>query len=924
MFFFSRKRQEKKLRRQSRQPLTLEVLEDRALLSTTPTTVLDLNGLSVDQTKYSSTDILVRFQETPGKAGGPAIVSGTTLGSALPLTNGFYQIDLGKGMTVAKALSAYKAEKGVLDAEPDYELTVSSVPNDPLLSQQWSLNNTGQSGGKAGADIHAEQAWSVTNSSPNVVVAVLDTGIDYDQPDLYDNIWINQGEIPDYWYTKSSPSSGYNKIVYKSQIKTATPGVITFRDLNNWVNKGLVWDNNGDGHIDAGDLLRSIKQGGWMSGSSTKDGDSAHPNDLFGWNFVSNNNNPMDDNGHGTNVAGILGAVGNNGAGVAGVDWNVQIMPVKFIGANGYGSVSSFIDALDYAVQHGAKITNNSWEGAPYSQPLYNAFLNAEQHGVIAVAAAGNEGANNDTNTDYPASFSTSLNNVVTVAATTNTDQLASFSNYGVNSVDLAAPGVNILSTLPNGRYGAMSGTSMATPEVTGALALVWGQHPNWSYTQVIDQVLNTTDKLASLQGKVKTGGRLDLAAAVGWNLSTQTRPEITSVKPEGSTSNTMDRIVLTFNEAIDVSSFSASAVSLTKPNGDKIPVSVQVVSNSGDRQIELWFANQTMLGNYKLTINSSVRDLQGVAMWTYNTTIVLQAPKTYTHSTATTIKAHALTTSTLSMPSGTIGDLTVKLNINYPYDRDLYIYLISPTGKTIALDYNRGGWSANFTNTVFSQDASTPIGNGKAPFSGTYRPDGSLDQLTGTSSGGSWRLAVYNSGSKSGTLLNWSLTVTPAISVSNVPTSTATKPAISTPTAATKTYANSTAETVKPKSLTVSSVSVPAGANVGKVEVRVNVKYPDDRDLYVYLISPTGKTIALDCTRGGWSANLTNTVFSQDASTPIGNGKAPFSGTYRPDGSLDQLIGSKAGGTWRLAVRNFGTHYGTLVDWSLILTPAA
>src|SRR5262249_51061939 len=133
MFFFSRKRQEKKLRRRSQQPLTLEALEDRALLSTTPTTLLDLNRLTVDPSKYSSIDILVRLQETPGQTGGPAIVAGTTLGSQLPLTNGFYQIDLGKGMTVANALSAYKAEKGVLDAEPDYELSVSSVPNDPLL-----------------------------------------------------------------------------------------------------------------------------------------------------------------------------------------------------------------------------------------------------------------------------------------------------------------------------------------------------------------------------------------------------------------------------------------------------------------------------------------------------------------------------------------------------------------------------------------------------------------------------------------------------------------------------------------------------------------------------------------------------------------------------------------------------------------------
>ena len=375
--FPPRNRQEKRSHRTIQQPLTLEALEDRTLLSTSPTTLLDLNGLSVDPSQYSSTDILVSFQGTPGTSGGPAVVAGTTLGSSLPLVSGLYEVNLSGGMSVAQALAAYKAEAGVLDAEPDYNLTVSTVPNDPLLNQQWNLHNTGQSGGTPAADIHAEQAWSVTNGSPSVVVAVMDTGIDLNAIDLYQNIWINQAEIPNQWYTKSSASSGYNTLVNKWQIKTETPGVITFHDLNNPVNKGLVWDNNGDGRIDAGDLLRWNTQGGWMSGS-TKDGDTAHRDDLFGWNFVSNNDSPLDDNGHGTNVAGILGAVGNNGTGVSGVDWNVQIMPVKFIGVNGDGSVSAFIQGLNYAVLHGAKITNNSWEGAPYSQTLYDAINNAQ------------------------------------------------------------------------------------------------------------------------------------------------------------------------------------------------------------------------------------------------------------------------------------------------------------------------------------------------------------------------------------------------------------------------------------------------------------------------------------------------------------------------------------------------------------------
>jgi subtilisin family serine protease len=905
-----RNRQGKKLRRSSRQPLTLEVLEDRTLLSSTPTTLLDLHGLTVNPNQYSSTDILVQFQKTPGTPGGPAIASGTTLGNQLPLETNFYQVNLNPGMTVDQALAAYKAEQGVLDAEPDYELKVSSVPNDPLFNQQWALNNTGQGGGTAGADIHAEQAWSVTTGNRNVVVAVLDTGVDYNNPDLAENIWINQAAIPSYWYTKSSSSSGYNKIVYKSEIKTATPGLITMADLNNPVNAGLVWKSDGDSLVDAGDLLRPLSEGGWEQSGNT--------NALIGWNYVNNNNNPMDENGHGTNVAGILGAVGNNGTGVAGVDWNVQIMPVQFMGADGEGSVSDFIQALNFAVQNGAKITNNSWEGAPYSSALYDAFLNAQQHGVISVAAAGNEGSNNDYSPDYPASLSTNLNSVVAVAATTNTNQLASFSNYGSQSVALAAPGVNILSTLPNNQYGAMSGTSMAAPEVAGAMALVWGQHPTWSYTQVINQVLNTTQKLPSLQGKVKSGGLLDLAAAVGYSPSISSVLAVTSVSFQGPTSTSLNCITLKFNEAINPYTFTSSSVTLTAPNGSTIPVTVRVVSGSNNEQFQLWCSNQTAPGDYRLSINSSVRSAQGVAMTPYQTTLRLSATqtsttKTYTNSTAESIKANSLTVSSLSLPAGTVGNLAVKLNVNYPVDKDLYVYLISPTGKTIALDYNRGGIGANFTNTVFSDQASTPIADGKAPFSGTYRPEASLSQLIGTNTNGTWRLVIRNYGSHSGTLLNWSLSVTPASSSS---TTTATA-------ATTKTYTNSTAESIKPKSLTVSSVTAPAGT-VRNVEVRLNVNYPDDRDLYVYLISPSGKTIALDYNRGGWYGNLSNTTFSDQASTPIADGKAPFSGTYRPESSLSQLNGSKAGGTWRLAIRNYGSHYGTLDNWSLILTSAS
>jgi subtilisin family serine protease len=505
-----------------------------------------------------------------------------------------------------------------------------------------------------------------------------------------------------------------------------------------------------------------------MTPNNTKDGDTAHPNDLFGWNFVNNTNNPLDDNGHGTNVSGILGAVGNNGMGVAGVDWNVQIMPIKFLGSDGQGAISAFIQGLNYAVQHGAKISNNSWEGAPYSQALYDAINNARAHGQIFVAAAGNESANDDATADYPASFSQSLNNVVAVAATDSSDHLASFSNWGPHSVDLAAPGVNILSTLPNGQYGAMSGTSMATPEVTGALALVWGLHPNWSYTQVINQVLNSVDKLPSLQGKVASGGRLDVAAAVGWNLSTRTTPLITSIRAEGPTptSTTMDSLWLTFNEPIDVSTFSSSLVRLTDSTGKVIPVIVRVVNNSGDRQMALIFPNQTVPGNYQLSLSSGIYDLMGNALAPYQATITVrgEGSQTYTNSTAAAIQAGSLTMSTLSVPSGgSIGGVQVRLDISYPDDGELYIYLIAPNGKAIAMTYNRGGRGVNFQNTVFADQVGTPIAAGQAPFAGSYRPDSALSQLNSLSAAGTWRLAIKDSGGHGGTLLSWSLILTPA-----------------------------------------------------------------------------------------------------------------------------------------------------------------
>ena len=241
------------------------------------------------------------------------------------------------------------------------------------------------------------------------------------------------------------------------------------------------------------------------------DGDGL-ANDLHGWNFLTNTSDVSDDNGHGTHVSGILAATGNNGIGVAGVNWKAQIMPLKFIGADGNGSVDDAIRAIYYAVDHGARVINASWGGGDHVQTLTDAISYANVHNVVFVTAAGNESVNNGVRRSYPADDR--LPNTISVAAIDINGALASFSNYGATTVDIAAPGVNIRSTVPGG-YATYSGTSMSTPYVSGVVSLLVGLHPELTAAQLVQRVLNAAKPLPSLQGKVITGGVVDAANAV-------------------------------------------------------------------------------------------------------------------------------------------------------------------------------------------------------------------------------------------------------------------------------------------------------------------------------------------------------------------------------------------------------------------------
>lgn len=254
---------------------------------------------------------------------------------------------------------------------------------------------------------------------------------------------------------------------------------------------------------------------------------SGYINDLHGINATvlpsnSASGNPADNNGHGTHVSGIIGAVGNNATGTTGVAWKVQLMELKFLDSTGSGAVSDEIACIDYAIAHGASIINASFGTTGFSSSEFAALQLARSSGIIFVAAAGNDGLDADNGNDYPAGYA--LDNIVSVAATTRTDALASYSNYGSGSIDLAAPGDEILSTYNSSdtSYEVLSGTSMATPHVVGALALLKAHFPSDTYRQLINRLLRSASKIPGLGGKVQSGGRLNLALALA---STDNRP---------------------------------------------------------------------------------------------------------------------------------------------------------------------------------------------------------------------------------------------------------------------------------------------------------------------------------------------------------------------------------------------------------------
>lgn len=403
-------------------------------------------------------EVLVKFKSSASREAIESLTSrlNDRVEDRIENAPGWTAIDDLDNANTAALIAQYRTFAEVESVEENYEIkipdsvdemTASVRPTDPQFSEQWALMNDGQRGGKQGADISATLAWVKTTGTRDVVVAVLDSGVDYNHEDLKPNMWTRPANMSPY-----------------------------------------------------------------------QDSDLGTVDDEHGFNAIDNASDPMDENGHGTHCAGIIGAEGENNLGIAGVNWKVQIMPLKFMGAGGYGTTKDAIEAINYVIERkkagvNVRIISASWGSTQKSQALEDVIRKAYENDILFVAAAGNSSVNNDRQPHYPSSYN--VPNVISVAALDRHDQLAGFSNYGVKSVAVAAPGVDILSTWLGNSYEEKSGTSMATPVVSGVAALIISEHPNMSVDDLRKKILASSDPIVALKGKVGSGGRINASKAL-------------------------------------------------------------------------------------------------------------------------------------------------------------------------------------------------------------------------------------------------------------------------------------------------------------------------------------------------------------------------------------------------------------------------
>lgn len=458
-------------------------------------------------------------------------------------------------------------------AEHNWKYTTQATSNDSFYTggNLWGMYGPGDP--KVGTGTFgskADEAWFAGHTgSSKTVVGIIDEGVDYRHPDLYLNIWLNQGEIP---------------TSLRSSLKdTDGDRLITFRDLNHADNSANVSDVNGNGRIDAGDLLNDPRWENGINEDGNKSGSVELVDDLVGWDFVGKDNDPynVSVSNHGTHVSGTIGGIGGNAIGVAGVSWSTQMMLLPFLGSGG-GYTSDAVSALNYYTWASGSTANaaanffatsNSWGGGGYSTALYNAIVALAKAGNLFVAAAGNSGVNTDSTANYPSTYSTlsaaGYEAVIAVGSITSSGARSSFSNYGDRTVDLFAPGSGVISTVADGTYASYSGTSMATPHVSGALALLasaltQGAMSEVDYAKKLLEILQSSvAPVSGLSSISAWDGILDAASMLGKvsatiapNIPAEGSPEISGAFIEDQTLTALSGSI------IDNNGFAAAAIS--------------------------------------------------------------------------------------------------------------------------------------------------------------------------------------------------------------------------------------------------------------------------------------------------------------------------------------------------------------------------
>ncbi|QDV40832.1 Subtilisin NAT precursor [Stieleria neptunia] len=644
--------------------------------------------------------------------------------------------------------------------------------------------------------IGAEAAWDESIGDMQTVIGVVDSGIDLDHPDLYLNIWLNQGEIPASFRDDLVDVDG--------------DGLITFYDLNNlqvidgtiYVASTVVLDGGGNlvsgdlataaeltsatpyaiganaayvrdlagdrsdvnGRIDALDLLADRK---WSDGRDTDL--NGFFDDFFGVNFRSGGgdpfaaNQPDDQLSHGTHVAGTIGAVGNNAIGVVGVNWQTSMMSLRILDNNNRSDAGAGLRAVNYArmmrqrhsvdddnrTVQGAdvRVLNNSWGQPGGYEPAFETAINQlGDEGILFVAAAGNgdifgNGINNDQTPFFPASYDS--DNVIAVAAATPDGRLATFSNYGNHSVDIAAPGTGIRSTLKDGGYGTANGTSMAAPHVAGTAALIWSAFPQASLKEVRAAMLNeaSVDPFTSENVLLSSGGRLNSAKATNADVFA---PSARLISKQNITTTggatTEFTVQYSHRDGIDLDSIGDDDIIVARQWGPQVDLPVTLKPGS------------------KTVTPSGVQ-----------ATYVMQAPGggTFTNSSSVVIDDGPPNTVTSSIHIDDILDIpsaiAVSINVEHTYVGDLTITLIAPSGARAILVSHRGDASDHFIDTVFDDSAATSIANGSEPFTGTFKPEQSLTPLISSGILGTWTLEIEDAAdADGGSLQDWTLDFTP------------------------------------------------------------------------------------------------------------------------------------------------------------------